>query len=87
MVDWGVISGLAALCGVVINFVRIGRWQGNIETRVHSLEKSFDNHDIRMENLTRLIAKQNDLLTEVKVKLDLIFSNKNERRKNAGKGN
>ncbi len=85
--DWGLISGLAAMCGVVVNFIRIGRWQGNIETRVFALEKSLDNHDMRMESLTHLISRQNDLLTEMKVKLDLIYNEKKERRKNAVQGN
>ena len=74
--DWGLVTGLAAMCGVIVNFIRIGRWQGNIETRVSTLEKIYDSHDLRMENLTRLLSKQNDLLTEVKVKLDMLFSEK-----------
>ena len=79
--DWGLITGLAAMGGVITNFIRFGRWQGNIETRVSTLEKIYDNHDLRMENLTRLLSKQNDLLTEVKVKLDMIFrENKAERK-------
>ncbi len=76
MMDWGLITGLAAICGVITNFIRFGRWQGNIETRVSTLEKIYDNHDLRMENLTRLLSKQNDLLTEVKVKLDMLFNDK-----------
>ena len=74
--DWGLVTGLAAMCGVIVNFIRIGRWQGNIETRVSTLEKIYDSHDLRMENLTRLLSKQNDLLTEVKVKLDMLFNEK-----------
>ena len=74
--DWGLVTGLAAMCGVIVNFIRIGRWQGNIESRVAGVEKTYDNHDLRMENLTRLLSKQNDLLTEVKVKLDMLFNEK-----------
>lgn len=77
--DWGLISSLAALAGVIINFVRIGRWQGNIETRVSMLEKTFDRHDLRMEELAALMSKQNDLLTEVKIKLEMIFEGKKKR--------
>lgn len=79
--DWGLVTGLAAMCGVIVNFIRIGRWQGNIESRVSTLEKIYDSHDLRMENLTRLLSKQNDLLTEVKVKLDMLFSEKKMRQK------
>ena len=53
--DWGLVAGLAALCGVVVNFIRIGRWQGSIETRVDKVEKNFDKQDIRLENLTTSI--------------------------------
>ena len=28
------------MCGVIVNFVRIGHWQGNIESRVDTLEKN-----------------------------------------------
>ena len=79
--DWGLVTGLAAMCGVIVNFIRIGRWQGNIETRVSTLEKIYDSHDLRMENLTRLLSKQNDLLTEVKVKLDMLFDDKKKSTK------
>ena len=79
--DWGLITGLAAMCGVIVNFIRIGRWQGNIETRVSTLEKIYDSHDLRMENLTRLLSKQNDLLTQVKVKLDMLFDDKKKSKK------
>lgn len=74
--DWGLITGLSAIAGVIANFIRFGRWQGKIETKVSTLEKIYDSHDLRMENLTRLLSKQNDLLTEVKVKLDMLFEKK-----------
>ena len=71
--DWGLVAGLTALCGVVVNFIRIGRWQGSIETRVDKVEKNFDKQDIRLENLTTSINEQNKILTKIEVKLDLIF--------------
>ncbi len=71
--DWGLVTGVAALCGVVVNFIRIGRWQGSIETRVDKIEQNFDKQDIRLENLTTSINEQNKILTKIEVKLDLIF--------------
>ncbi len=71
--DWGLVTGMAALCGVIINFIRIGRWQGSIETRVDKIEQNFDKQDIRLENLTTSINEQNKILTKIEVKLDLIF--------------
>ena len=78
--DWGLITGLAAICGVIVNFVRIGHWQGNIETRVDALENNYNHHDIRLDELVNLINRQNELLTEVKVKLELLFDRKERRR-------
>lgn len=79
--DWGVVTGMAALCGVVINFVRIGRWQGSIETRVDKIEQNFDKQDIRLENLTTSINEQNKILTKIEVKLDLIFKENKARER------
>ena len=78
--DWGLITGLAAICGVIVNFVRIGHWQGNIETRVDTLENNYNHHDIRLDELVNLINRQNELLTEVKVKLEMLFDRKERRR-------
>lgn len=71
--DWGLVTGLTAMCGVIVNFVRIGHWQGNIETRVDALEKSLDHQGVRLEEIADLIYKQNNLLTEVKVKFEMLF--------------
>ncbi len=83
IMDWGLASGLAAICGVVVNFIRIGRWQGNIETRVQQIEQTFDKQDARLEGLTNSINEQNKILTKIEVKLDLIFGEKKGRKKNA----
>lgn len=74
--DWGLVAGIAALCGVVINFIRIGQWQGRIETRVDKLEAASEKQDKKLEVLANLINKQNELLTEIKVKIDLVFAGK-----------
>lgn len=74
--DWGLVAGIAALCGVVVNFIRIGQWQGRIETRVDKLEAASEKQDKKLEVLANLINKQNELLTEIKVKIDLVFAGK-----------
>lgn len=81
--DWGLASGLAAICGVVVNFIRIGRWQGNIETRVQQIELTFDKQDARLEGLMNSINEQNKILTKIEVKLDLIFNESKGKKKNA----
>ena len=78
--DWGLITGLAAICGVIVNFVRIGHWQGNIETRVDALENNYNHHDIKLDELVNLINRQNELLTEVKIKLEMLFDGKGKKK-------
>lgn len=78
--DWGLATGLAAICGVVMNFIRIGRWQGNIETRVEKIEQTFEKQDTRLEGLANSISEQNRLLTEIKIKLDMLFDKKGRKK-------
>ena len=70
-IDWEVAGHAIALGGVFINFMRIGEWKARQET-----------YDNKSEELSRLISSQNNILTEVKVKLDLMCAEKNKRRKN-----
>ena len=65
--DWGLVSGGAAMLGVLYNFIRIGEWKARQETR--------------LDGLVLLINKQNELLTELKVKLDLMLADKNRRKR------
>ena len=75
--DWGLVSGGAAMLGVLYNFIRIGEWKARQETRLDGLEKRQDGYDGRV----LLINKQNELLTELKVKLDLMLADKNRRKR------
>lgn len=79
--DWGLVSGGAAMLGVLYNFIRIGEWKARQETRLDGLEKRQDGYDGRVEGLILLINKQNELLTELKVKLDLMLADKNRRKR------
>ena len=36
--DWGLVSGGAAMLGVLYNFIRIGEWKARQETRLDGLE-------------------------------------------------
>lgn len=79
--DWGLLSGISALLGVLFNFIRIGEWKARQETRIDGLEKRQDSYDGRVEGLILLLNKQNEILTEVKVKLDLMLADKNRRKR------
>ena len=64
------------------NFMRIGEWKARQETRLSILERRQETYDNKIEELSRLISSQNNILTEVKVKLDLMCAEKNNRRIN-----
>ena len=81
-IDWEVAGHAIALGGVVINFLRTGEWKARQETRLSILERRQETYDNKIEELSRLISSQNNILTEVKVKLDLMCAEKNKRRKN-----
>ena len=66
---------------MLYNFVRLGEWKARQETKLDGLEKRQDSYDGRVEGLILLINKQNELLTELKVKLDLMLADKNRRKR------
>ncbi len=78
--DWGLIAGLAALAGVFMNFVRIGHWQGSMESRVKSLEQASSNALTKFDAISQVLDKNTVILTELKTRLDLIFDEKRGRR-------
>ena len=79
--DWEAAGVILSLCGVLFNFIRIGEWKARQETRIDGLEKRQDSYDGRVEGLILLLNKQNEILTEVKVKLDLMLADKNRRKR------
>ena len=44
--DWGLVSGGAAMLGVLYNFIRIGEWKARQETRLDGLEKRQDGYEL-----------------------------------------
>lgn len=80
--DWGIIAGVSALIGVLMNFIRVGEWKARQETKVDNLEKRLDGFEHSIGDLLRKNDVQTQLLTELKVKLDMIFSEKKGRKKN-----
>lgn len=86
VMDWEVAGHIIALGGVFINFMRIGEWKARQETRLAALERQQEAYDNKIEELTRLVSSQNNILTEVKVKLDLMCAEKSKRRRNDKSG-
>lgn len=69
MIEWEGICSLAACSGVVINFIRFGKWQGSMEAKVAILEKEsqsalskFDVIGSKLENTSKLLAELNTKL-------------------------
>lgn len=80
--DWGILAGVSALIGVLMNFIRVGEWKARQETKVDNLEKRLDGFEHSIGDLLRKNDVQTQLLTELKVKLDMIFNEKKGRKKN-----
>ena len=71
--NWEAIGVLLALFGVFFNFLRFGKWQGIIETKVSNLEKDSSNALTKFDAINKALKENNEILTEVKVKLEMIF--------------
>lgn len=78
--DWSLFAGISALIGVLCNFIRMGEWKARQETKVDNLEKRMDAFERSIGELLRKNDVQTQLLTELKVKLDLMFEDKAKRR-------
>ena len=71
--NWeGITAGLA-LCGVLFNFIRFGKWQGIIETKVSNLERDSCNALTKFDAINKALKENNEILTAVKVKLELML--------------
>lgn len=72
---WEGIGAIAALCGVVFNFVRFGNWQGKIEAKVETLERDSSNALTKFDVINKTMKENNALLVEMQVKINLLFDN------------
>ena len=74
--EWEGIGAIIALFGVGFNFIRFGTWQGKIEAKVENLEKDSSNALTRFDAINKSLKENNVLLTELKVKLEVILEEK-----------
>ena len=79
--DWSLFAGVSALIGVLCNFIRMGEWKARQETKVDNLEKRMDAFERSFGELLRKNDVQTQLLTELKVKLDLMFEDKAKKKR------
>lgn len=75
--DWSLFAGVSALIGVLCNFIRMGEWKARQETKVDNLEKRMDAFERSIGELLR----KNDVQTQLKVKLDLMFEDKSKKKR------
>ncbi len=74
----GGASGLAAIFGLIGVLVKVGEWKAQVDI----LHDGLKNADHRTDSLALMQNQQNVLLTEIKVKLDMLLEeNQKKRRK------
>ena len=74
----GGASGLAAIFGLIGVLVKVGEWKAQVDI----LHDGLKNADQRTDSLALMQNQQNVLLTEIKVKLDMLLEeNQKKRRK------
>ena len=79
--DWGLISGVTSLVGLILAIVRLGEWKARQEVKLDNLEKRFENSDGKIEAIAVLQSQQNLVLTEIKTRLELLLEGKVKRKK------
>lgn len=79
--DLGLIAAIAALIGVVANFIRFGHWQGSMESRVNNLEQTSSNTLSKFDDICKTLNHNTIILTEMKTRLDVLFDEKKGKKK------
>ena len=74
--DWESAGIILSLCGVLFNFIRFGKWQGIIETKVTALERDSSITLTKFDVLNKALRENNEILTELKVKIELMLEKK-----------
>ncbi len=77
----GALSGSASIGALLAIIVRLGEWKARQEERMLSHGKRIDAIEHKQDADSILLNKNNELLAEIKVKLDLMYSERNKRGK------
>ena len=77
----GAMSGCASIVSFLALVIRLGEWKARHEERLASQGKRIDGIEIKQDSLSLLLNKNNEILTEIKVKVDLMHKEKNKRSK------
>ncbi len=77
----GALSGSASIGALLATIIRLGEWKARQEERMLSHGKRIDAIEHRQDAEALLLNKNNELLAEIKVKLDLMYAQKDKKGK------
>lgn len=77
----GAVSGCSSIVAFLAVIVKLGEWKARQEERVLIHEKRLEAMESKQDNLSLLLHKNNEILAEIKVKLDLAVGQKSKRSK------
>lgn len=77
----GAISGCSSILGFLALIVKLGEWKARQEERLASHGKRIDAIEHKHDTIADCLNKNNELLAEIKVKVDLMYSAKSERKR------
>lgn len=77
----GAVSGCSSIIAFLAIIVKLGEWKARQEERVSSHEKRIETIEHKQDNLSLLLHKNNEILAEIKVKLDIVCKERSKRSK------
>ena len=77
----GAVSGCSSILGFLALIVKLGEWKARQEERLASHGKRIDAIEHKHDTIADCLNKSNELLAEIKVKVDLMYSAKSERKR------
>ena len=77
----GAVSGCSSILGFLALIVKLGEWKARQEERLASHGKRIDTIEHKHDTITDCLNKNNELLVEIKVKVDLLYKEKTKRSK------
>lgn len=77
----GAVSGCSSIVAFLAVIIKLGEWKARQEERVSSHEKRIETIERKQDNLSMLLHKNNEILAEIKVKLDVVFKDRSKRSK------
>ncbi len=77
----GAVSGCSSILGFLALIVKLGEWKARQEERLASHGKRIDSIEHKHDAIADCLNKNNELLAEIKVKVDLLYKEKTKRSK------